>query len=99
MELKERREALLFFHNERRIERDAREAYSQALHDILKNRHLLGLVYREDGYVPVKELVRDLYYYYLLRKYITHSYLVELSEFSNVIFPKSSKGGARGSIE
>lgn len=94
-DLKKRRDALIYFQSERRLDRVARQAYIQALHDILKNRHMLGLDHREDGYVSVRELVREFcFFFFLLQEYITHSYyLVELPKFSNVIFPKSPKGG------
>lgn len=59
--LKERRDALLFAHNERNIVRVAREEFTETLHDILKNRHMLGLIDRGDRYVSVRELVRGFY--------------------------------------
>ena len=57
--LKERRRALLFVHDERMIERTIREELTETLHDVLKNRYLLGLIDRGDRYVSVRELVRD----------------------------------------
>ena len=56
--LKQRRNALLFAHEKRKIDRVAREEFTEALHDVLKNRHMLGLIDRGDSYVSVRELVR-----------------------------------------
>jgi hypothetical protein len=79
----------------RRIERTAREEFSNALHNILKQRRLHGLIDRGDEYVSVKELVRDST---LASKMYAHSnnvFVVELPTFSNVILLRSPKGGER----
>ena len=94
--IKKRRKALLYAHKERHIDRAAREEFTEALHDILKNRSMLGLIDRGDTYVCVRELVRDSI---LVSKISNNVYLVELPTFSNVILLKSPKGGERGSME
>lgn len=96
--IEKHRIALFFAHKERYIDRGAREAFTNALHDILKHRKMLGLTYRKDGCVSVRELVGDSI---LASKIYTHSnnvYLVELPTFSNVILHQSPKAGERGSI-
>ena len=59
--LKKLRNALLFARGpeERQIERVSRKMFTEALHDLLKHRGLLGLIARGDSYVSVRELVRD----------------------------------------
>ena len=67
--LQERRKALVFAVKERKIVRTAREEFTDALHDILKNRHMLGLIDRRDRYVSVRELVRDFYSFFASKIY------------------------------
>ena len=93
---KKRRRSLLFPHEERHIDRAAREAFTESLHDILKNKKMLGLIDRGDSYVSVRELVRDSIIVSKICTYINIVYLVELPTFSNVILRESPKGGERG---
>lgn len=59
MKIKDRRSALISAPpEERRIDRDAREAFTNALHDVLKHKSVHGLTDRGDSYISVKELVR-----------------------------------------
>jgi hypothetical protein len=92
--LRERRKALIFANEKRRIDRLAREDFTEGLHDILKNRQMLGLIDRGDRYVSVRELVRDSILF-LLQNSNKCFILVELPTFSNVIFLIPPNDGER----
>ena len=66
--LRNRRHALIFSNKERYVDRAAREEVTGTLHDILENRQMLGLIDRGDGYVAVRELVRDFPFIYFSSK-------------------------------
>lgn len=60
--MKSRRRTPIFARpEERHIDRSAREAFTNALHDMLKQyQGMHGLTKREDTYISVRELVRIL---------------------------------------
>jgi len=56
---------------ERRIDRSAREAFANALHDMLKqNKAMRGFTMREDTYISVRELVRIFFCFLLFERHV-----------------------------